>query len=556
MAEDRIRQLLEHEKKLFAEIPLKIVTEKIKEEEIWIPGEDGVKLRTQIWLPENVSPAPTVVVRSCYPQQEPMVVQRAEEFAKRGFGFVLQWCRGTGGSEGAWEPNVYDRTDGLSLMNYLQQDDRFGNLGYWGDSYLAFTGWVMADAVPEKVRTMYLGVYGCDRHVSAYKDGLFRQDILTAWAMDNAGHPVDADYMTSAAFRPQVRVDEALWGGRLDWYRDWITNTDRDCPYWSSGFWKELMDIPGKIRIPLFIKEGWYDHHLGSALVTYDRLSKEAKAHSTLEVGPWNHGYRPAVRHQELNNLGDTSLSSPMLWFDRILRRGEMPDGLTRRYVIGADCWEEKPAGTDQETEIVRFYLQEGKLSQTAPLETGTVEYDYDPNDPVPSYGAESLFKTMQNVGSLIQPEPDYRADVKSFLSDPIEKALSIEGSITVRLYVQSDAEDTSFTAKLMEVFPDGQAVNIRGSITTLAYRNGRAKRGTYVPGECVEITIPMWDISWKVQAGSRLRLDISSSDFPQYAVHPNVTGPWSLAEETKTAHQTVCFGESCPSAVELPVRS
>ena len=162
--------------------------------------------------------------------------------------------------------------------------------------------------------------------------------------------------MESAAYRPQVEVDEALWGGKLSWYRDWITNTDLDSEYWSSGFWKELRDIPGKIRIPLFIKEGWYDHHLGSALNTYYHLlSKESKAHTTVQIGPWNHGYRPAVTHQDLTNLKDDSVETPMLWFDRILRKGELPEAAVRQYVIGADCWREYKVEDAPAVETVRF---------------------------------------------------------------------------------------------------------------------------------------------------------------------------------------------------------
>ena len=552
--EDLLKKILDYQKSLFDETPLPVSDRPIEQFEQMIACDDGVRLRTMFWLPEAEEPLPTVVIRSCYPGMEPMLVQRAEEFAKRGFGFVLQWCRGTGGSEGEWEPNIYDRADGLRLMQNLQEDGRIGNIGYWGDSYLAFTGWVMADAVPDKVKTMYLGVYGCDRYTSAYKDGLFRQDILTAWAMDNAGRPVEADYMESAAYRPQVEVDEALWGGRLNWYRDWITNTDRGSAYWSSGFWKDLMDIPGKIRIPLFIKEGWYDHHLGSALVTYQLLAEGSKAHSMLEIGPWNHSYRPAVVHQSLENLKDTSISSPLMWFWRILKEEELPEQTIRRFVIGDDRWSEYTPATQPKTEICRFWLDGKKLVTEAPAEEGSVTYTYDPKDPVLSYGAESLFKTMDKVGSLLQEGPDRRPDIKSFISDPLEKELTINGPIHVRLFVSSDAEDTSFTAKLMEVFPDGETVNIRGSITTLAYRNGRTVRGTYTPGEKVDIDIEMWDISWKTQKGSRLRLDISSSDFPQYSVHPNVTGAWSLAKETRTAEQTVYTGKELPSCVELPV--
>ena len=538
-------------KEIFARMPLPIVTEEIHREEILLPAGNGVRLRTQFLLPVGINSAPTIVVRSCYPSMEPMLVERGLAFARRGFGFVLQWCRGTGGSEGEWEPNVHDRADGLSLMDALERDDRIGPIGYLGDSYLAFTGWVMADAVPSKVKTMVLGVYGCDRYASAYKDGLFRQDILTAWAMGNAGRPIEADYIASAAYRPQTEVDEALWGGKLPWYRDWITNPDRDSAYWSSGFWKELSEIPGRIKIPLFIIDGWYDHHLESALNTYNHLlSSLSRAHTQVQIGPWNHSYGPAVTHQNLNNAG---AEDPILWFDRVLRKGELPEGRVRKYVIGADQWREYPLSDAPETILRAFSLGNGTLLAAPPKEEGSVAYDYDPLNPVNSHGAESLFATQKGVGSLEQPAPDWRPDVKSFVSEPLAEPIEIHGRVNVKLFVESDAEDTSFTAKLMEVFPDGTAVNIRGSITTLAYRNGRAHRGAYTPGETVEINIGLWDVAWKTQPGSRLRLDVSSSDFPQYSVHPNLPGVWSQIKDTKIAHETVRFGGRYASCVELP---
>ena len=575
-----MRQMMEHTKRLYEELPLPVVTELGSYEEKMLPADDGVRLRTEFWLPARPCPAPVIVIRCCYPAQQELLNLKAEAFVKRGFGFIVQWCRGTGGSEGSWVPNVYDRADGLNLMQYLQEDDRVESMAYWGDSYLAFTGWVMADAVPPKMKTMYLGVYGCDRYTSAYQAGLFRQDILTGWAMSNAGRPVDADYMESAAYRPQVEVDEALWGGKLSWYRDWITNTDRASEYWNQGFWKMLRDIPGKIQIPIYVKDGWYDHHLGSALVTYELLSEKARAHSVLRLGPWNHGYMNALEHQSTENLEDDSASSPALWFDRILRKKDYPSESVETYMIGADRWDTAGSYPIPVRKTGKIYLDAAGDARKAASEgfgtnekaagslipegqnkdtdrqTAFAEFTYDPLDPVPSYGAESLFTTFQNVGSKVQPEVGYRKDVLSFISAPFDKAAEMNGRINVRLYVASDAEDTAFTTKLMEVFPDGKAVNIRGMITTLAYRNGAVQRGDYHPGQIEEINLTMWDVAWKIQAGSRLRLDISSSDFPQYAVHGNVTGPWSLvrAEDTRIAHQTICTGSKYPSVVELPL--
>ncbi len=548
-------------RKLFADCPVKAVNEIGSVEEMTIPMDDGVKLRTTLWKPAGKTPYPLILLRSCYPASEKAMRVRAEEVCKRGFGVMLQWCRGTGGSEGVWEPNIYDRADGLATMHWLQDNPEVESIGYWGDSYLAYTGWCMADAVPDKCKTMYLGVYGCDRHVSAYQDGLFRQDILTGWAMGNAGVPITADYMASCRYRPQVEVDEALWGVKLPWYRDWITNTDRDCAYWSQGLWQRLKETPGKMKIPVFIRDGWYDHHLGSAIATYRYLSEESRAHTTLQIGPWNHGYGCALTGQSHDHLENDSISSPMVWFEKILLKKELPDAEVQCYVCGGDNWESSktfPAPGAIPTPLYLDFTQkaEDAYKLTARVsQPGSVQYLYDPKNPVKSYGTESLFVSQPYVGSLRQPPVSYRPDVISFLSDPFDQDTEINGSIKVKLFVASDAPDTAFSAKVMEVFPDGSAYNIRGSITTLAYRGHSGRRQSYAPGQIVEVEIDMWEIVWLLKAGSRLRLDISSSDFPQYAVHPNREGPWSLHKEVDVANQTVYGGKIYPSAVILPVR-
>ena len=535
----------------------------VGERQEWLlPMRDGVRLRTMIQFPGKLlrdtsaepQKYPIVLQRSCYPHAERLLELHAREYSKRGFVFVYQWCRGTGGSEGTWIPNIHERNDGLDTLEYLSRQPYTDCIGYWGDSYLAFTGWCMADAVPEKVKTMYLGVYGCDRYTSAYKDGLFRQDILTAWAMGNAGIPVKAPLLESCAYRPQTEVDEKMWGVHLDWYRDWITNTDRDSAYWSSGFWKELKEIPGKVKIPVFIREGWYDHHLGSAIATYESLSEEAKKHSVIQIGPWNHGYNLAVTDQPLTNLTDDKVASPLNWFSLILKEKKLPDKAAYTYVIGADAWKkwnEFPVHIGKKQE---WFLQDGNGLGKAPGERAEISYLYDPENPVLSHGAEALFASQDSVGSIHQPQPGYRDDVVTFLSAPVLEDIEIEGKIRVRLFVKSDAEDTAFSAKLMEVFENGECVNIRGSITTLAYRNGNPHRGTYTPGEIVEICIDMWDVAWMIRKGSLLRLDISSSDFPQYSVHSNYPGIWSEQTQAKKAEQTILMGEQYPSEIVLPV--
>ena len=546
---------------LLDEIPLPVTDQPGNQEEYFIPSSDGVRLETWLYFPlHSEGPVSTIAVRSCYPNQEEFLVKKAEAFNRRGFGFAIQWCRGTHRSEGDWVPNVHEREDGLAFMDFLQQDARVLNVGYWGDSYLAMTGWCMADAVPSKVKAMCLNVYGCFRHVSAYQDGLFRQDILTSWAMENAGKMVNADYLESAAFRPQIEVDEKMWGIRLDWYRDWITHTDADDPYWEEGFWGMMKEIPSKIRIPLYIREGWYDHHLGSALCSWNALAEKTKAMSILEIGPWNHYSNVCIEHQTTKSLRNNSISGPALWFDGILRKGMEPAEEIRLYEVGGDTFEKYQEYPVPVKESRVFYLRAGsdpinhKLTSAEGAEQSSVSYVYDPNDPVISHGAESTLHSIQENGSLLQAEVNARGDVISFVSDSLQESLHVNGQISVHLFVSSDSRDTAFTAKLMEVFEDGSAYNVRGTITTLAYRNGASHRGTYRPGEIVKITLNMWDIDWLFQKGSRLRLDISSSDFPQYAVHTNHEGVWSLQKDTIIAHQTLYTGGDTPSDVILPL--
>ena len=535
--------------------PVLYAEDELVTEELMLPADDGVKLYTLITKPKEWKALPTIVQRSCYVDNIEIGKFTAKEYAKRGFMYVFQMCRGTGESEGVWEPNVNDRADGLALLRYLNDRADVQNIGYQGGSYLAFTGWIMADAVPEKVKAMYLTVYGTDRHTSAYKDGLFRQDILTAWAMGNAGRKIEADYLESLAYRPQVRVDEALWGGKLSWYRDWITNTSRTDAYWKEGLWKQLREIPEKVNIPIFIVEGWYDHHLGSALKGYTVLNEEVKSHSTLQIGPWNHSFMPAIYgHPDQQNGFSQSVSDMFSWFYSILVEGKMPEKKIRWYVIGADEWREFPAYPVVLPDEKRLFLAEdGKLTDV-PGDSGVRTYVYDPENPVRSHGAESLFASQQEVGSRLQPGPDSRADILSFISEPLAENLTVIGKPAVELYVSTDAEDTCFTIKLMEVFENGEAYNIRNGITTLAYRNDSPERIAYTPGELVKIRIETWDVAWMLKKGSRIRVDISSSNFPEFSVHPNKAGIWSLIPDTVKAEERVYFGEKTPSVLILPV--
>jgi uncharacterized protein len=207
-------------------------------------------------------------------------------------------------------------------------------------------------------------------------------------------------------------------------------------------------------------------------------------------------------------------------------------------------------------------YPSSGQLTSEASSTRETISYTYDPANPVPTQGGEclvawSLGPTYHGAApsSLKQAEPGSRADVITFLSAPLQTDLVIQGRVKAHLRVSSDADDTAFTVKLMEVFPGGNAYNIRDGITSLAYRNDASQPLAYVAGEAVDVEIELWPIAWTIKQGSQIRVDISSSNFPAYHAHSNLSGPWAEQSEVHNAQQTLYIG-GAQSYIELPARA
>ena len=158
--------------------------------------------------------------------------------------------------------------------------------------------------------------------------------------------------------------------------------------------------------------------------------------------------------------------------------------------------------------------------------------------------GGETVFTSAFRRGSNLQPEAGWRDDVLSFVTEPLTEDMTIAGAVKLMLTVRTDVDDTCFAFTLSEVTPDGEAYNMRTSITTLGYRNELlGPREKYRPGRKVKAEIVALPIVWTVKAGNRLRVDVKSSNFPEYAVHPNYAGVWAEQPETRIAHQTIFVG-------------
>ncbi|MCR4764784.1 MAG: CocE/NonD family hydrolase [Bacteroidaceae bacterium] len=525
---------------------------------------DGLNLKTRIYKPTTAGPWPVLITRTPYTYYglEDTDVQ-GREYASRGIAYIMQYCRGKGGSEGIYEPNVNERADGLALVNWVAAQPWCKNIGLFGESYTALTAWIIADVVPEKVKGIFLHHYGIDRHLSAYSNGAFRQDILTAWAIDNAEEikqkPAKSDntkvYFEQMAYMPQSQMDTHYFGVELPWYRDWIEHTDYNDLYWHQGVWETLRSIPPKIKVPIVVVAGHFDHHQEGTILGYNLLSEATKAKSQLIVGAWNHSHVITPQIGQTEHATDINLTTLQFqWFYDLLVKEDVPKPNVMVYAIGEDKWHSLSAWPMKDNvQSVMYYLDKDGALIEERGETTKIEYDYDPKNPVLSVGGETLFNSSTRRGSQLQPQPGYRPDVLSFVSSPLSEPLLIAGQVKINLHVSSDCDDTAFTYKLSEVFPDGRTYNIRTGITTLGFRNHPlGARQTYIPGSGVELHIESLPIMWQLQQGSKIRLDISSSDFPQYSVHSNYAGVWSVQDKTRVAHQTLYLDQQ--SNIEIPL--
>lgn len=531
---------------------------------------DGVKLEVQVFLPEGTGPWPAILIRNPYASFKFFNEGILRSFSQYGYAGVLVDSRGTGGSGGKWEPYVNERNDGIDTLNWLiKQKWVNGKIGMYGHSYLSFSEWIIADVLPPQVKTMYISAFGTNRYEQMYQDGMFKHDISTYWAVANSGiatgeKPADL-YKKALQVKPPMGIDTSLFGTELQWYRDWLKNVSPDTDFWKQGMWADLKEIPRKVSIPVFMKVGWYDHNLNGMVEAYQNLPEETKRKSRFLIGPWVHsqGTNGDIEYPNSNIAGLDGTKIALEWFDHHLQdRPYEKAKAVETYIIGEGKWKVWEDVPIKATESTRLYLNKaegldykgGALNEKVASKASAQMYKYDPNNPVPTYGGEVLLSgTIQN-GNKLQSAPGDRDDVLTFVSEPLEEDMRVSGRINVKLFVGSSAEDTAFTAKVMEVFPDGKAYNIRDSITSLAYRNGSTTPVQYKRGDIVDVDLEMWPVTWTFKKGSRVRVDISSSNFPAYSVHPNVPGPWAEQKEYKTANQYVFMGGIYNSYIELPI--
>lgn len=550
----------------------------------YILTSDRIKLKVSVFSPDMKKKWPVILIRNPYQSNEFFILSALSKiFSSCGYALVYVRVRGTLGSEGEWLPFENERNDGRDVIDWIaEQEWCDGNIGTFGASYLGHTQWCIADYDHPMLKTMFISVYGTNGYESFYRRGMFRQEIWTEWAAqmiytnkDKLLMPEVAVPIRKAAFSvyPQNQLGEQMEKKHCDWYETWLKNQKATDSYWADGFWKELRQTAPKVKIPVFLHGGWFDIFLRSQLTAWRELPEKIRKQSRFMIGPWHHSGLPGgdLEYPGEEKSGLNGLFSAIRWFDYRLKQKEFTEqiGVIEAYQIGENKWHIFQDDIQCDENLVLYFVQGTKADDgnievrnycliENMSESGKITYTYDPNYPVESCGGTLIANHHDDFAnpecSCFQPKAQSRADVISFFSEQTEDEFSISGNIIAKLFVSSDVAATSFAIKVMEQFHDGRTVNIRDDITDIRWRT-EEQYEEYIPDKCVELEMKLLDIDWEISKGSRIRVDIASSNYPAYHVHPNSLAPWYEEHENKIAHQSIYYGEKYPSQIIIPIR-
>ena len=569
------------------------------EKDVMVKTRDGEALATDLWVPDG-GPVPTLVVRTPYAKDIPNLLANAIDVPRLvGAGYAVAWqdCRGTGRSGGGFEPMLHEAEDGEDTVAWLgAQPWSDGTVGTFGASYLGWVQWAAASQAPAGLRAIAPTVTTSDYYTAPwYSDGGALSLHMTLWwstlmGLLRAQRSLAAGTDTGESLMRAVgaldalpsRVtampsgDQPVLVELAPWWSEWVRHPDRD------RFWQDLsvIDRTGEVTVPALNVGGWFDVFAGSTTATFTRMRREAgtegaRAGQRLIMGPWDHLSYTGAYHDRQFGLSADVLAADLTgahvaFFDRWLRgRADALDGTApvRIFVMGIDQWRDEQDWPLPDTSYTDFWLRgagraatadgDGVLTPEGPGPDATDVFTYDPADPVPTLGGRLIMPSSLNaVGPVDQRPVESRDDVLCFTTPELTEPLEVTGPISLVLHVASSALDTDVTAKLVDVFPDGRALYLTDGILRARYRNGLEAPELLEPEHAYELTIDLSVTANVFLPGHRLRLEVSSSNFPRYDRNTNTGGV--IAEESLddavVATNRLLHGRAHPSRLVLPV--
>lgn len=563
---------------------------------VMIPMADGTRLAADIYRPRADGTFPAIVERTPYNREESVILrtQTPQYMAQRGFVFVVQDVRGRFGSEGTWYPFVDDgwgeRQDGYDTIQWVaRQPWCNGKVATAGGSYAGQTQMFLAPTRPPALVACFVREAASTLAEQwVYRGGAVEWAFNCDWTMRHGNFALrrQLDLLQTALGQEQERftglplASDPIWADPFHWMRDLLAHAD------DEDFWEAFNFEPQyrNIDVPIYHMAGWFDIFLEGTLRNFAGLaanarSKETRRNQKLIIGPWTHGpsvHDPAFARQvgamDFGPEATLDFNAEMLrWYDHWLNgtaTGVLDEPRVRYFLMGANEWRTADTWPPPEAELVPYYLRQGgALSRDEPgRKEGADGYEYDPAKPVPTLGGNTLYRGPLGSGPTGEESPNFavtsgpqdQRPVEDrcllWTSEPLEADLDVVGPVQLTLYASSDCVDTDFVAKLSDVFPDGRSILVVDGILRARYRKGRFRPKLLRPGKVYRFTLDLWPTAWRFAAGHRLRVAVTSSNFPRFDRNLNTGHNPARFGDMKVAANTVYHDRKHPSHMTLPV--
>jgi putative CocE/NonD family hydrolase len=542
---------------------------------------DGVVLRADVYRPEGSGRYPALLKRTPYSKAAAGEIPFFQRLAGEGFVVVVQDTRGRYTSDGVSRPHdeAEDGHDTVEWVAALPNVD--GKVGMFGGSYAATTQLTAASLRPKGLVALFPSASYASRYDMVFQGGAFYLLDGLRW---NLGQAVDVRRRLA---HPELSRDSPIWltdeeealvTERWVWHLPLSTMNAQSLREYMPGYFEmlahpsydsywEKFDISRRHRnfvTPALHLTGWYDSLLVGTLRNFQGLranaaTAEARAGQRLVVGPWTHA-RPSLSSTSIGGVDfgpEAGLDSTALmerWFRQQLKgedTGILREAPVKLFIMGDNRWRDEQEWPLSRAVATPFYLRaDGTLSREAPASDEKPDtFLYDPWNPVPTPTREGYSRSPADTTTL-----DEREDVLVYASAPLDEPLEATGYIQLVLHASSSASDTDFTGKLLDVSPDGSMRMLTEGILRARYRNGFEREELLTPGQPVELTLDLGATGNVFLPGHRIRLEISSSNFPRFDRNPNTGAPFGREAQPVTATQTLYHDPSRPSRLVLPV--
>lgn len=563
---------------------------------------DGTILRANIYRPVEGGPFPVALTRLPYSKDLGISPGYVDPVRLAGAGYivVVQDVRGRYASAGDYRPFEREFTDGYDTVAWAAQlPDADGLVGMWGVSYYGMTQWQAAVLGPPALRALTPGItWGEYRNGTNFRGGAREWGLGLAWPQVSlAADAIMRRYAAEPAALAQalgetIGIIDALPGryahlpltdypdpsGAIPLAADWLRAPLTD-PLWAG------LAIEGRynaVTVPTLHIGGWYDCFCGETIRQYEALRDRAAAAGRpaprLIMGPWTHGrfdnvigeldFGVASSGAVLGGRGDLT-ALHQRWFDATLKGDEdalADDPPVQLFVLGENRWRSYPRWpVPGATEAIWCLGSNGGANGRGgdgvlrPFPSGGAAHDTffaDPADPVPTRGGATLLHPAIPRGAIDQGPNEERPDVLCYTSAPFTAPYTIIGPVSVVLHASSSAPDTDFVARLVDVWPDGRAINITDGIIRASARESYPAPGIFaftaprpiMPGQVYEYAIDLWATALTLLPGHRLRVEIASSNFPRWDRNPQTGEDSATATQLVTARQQVFHDTAHPS--------